>query len=220
MTPAQIETIARRMLNAEGSNFWSQAEIIEDYLYMSALEMAQETFCIENRYTTVSVASQQEYATPSRMLAIKRVEYAGQKLMPIDFQKLDSINLNTDSIVTGTPQYYYNFDDSFGLFPVPATAGDNIKIYSYDEPDRPTSTSALEIPTQFHGKLVLGVAYYMSLKELGHPHVSRFEWQWNHAGNPNSAMNQVKRSVKMGNKDNFAVVKREEDLPGTLLGAV
>jgi len=220
MTPAQIETIARRMLNAEGSNFWSQQEIIEDYLYMAALEMAQESMCIENRYTTTSVASQQEYATPSRMIAIKRVEYDGQKLMPIDFQKLDSIDLNTNTTVTGTPQYYYYFDDSFGLYPVPSSAGDTIKIYSYDEPDRPTSTSALEIPTQYHGKLVLGVAYYMSLKELGHPHVSRFEFQWNHPGNPNSAINQVKRAVKMRNKDNFAVVKREEDLPGTLLGAV
>jgi len=220
MTPIQIETIARRMLNAEGSNFWSQAEIIEDYLYMAALEMAQETMCIENRYTTTSVASQQEYATPSRMLAIKRVEYDGQKLMPIDFQKLDSINLNTNTTVTGTPQYYYYFDDSFGLFPVPLSAGDAIKIYSYDEPDVPTSSSTLEIPTQFHGKLVIGVAYYMSLKELGHPHVSRFEFQWNHAGNPNSAIAQVKRAVKMRNKDNFSIVKREEDLPGTLLGAV
>jgi len=219
MTPIQVETVARRMLNAESSNFWSQAEIM-DYIYMSALEMAQETFCIENRYTTTSVADQQEYATPSRMLGVKRVEYAGAKLKPIDFQRLDSINPNSTTLGTGTPQYYYYFDDSFGLYPVPSTAGDTIKIYTYDEPDVPTSSSVLEIPTQYHGKLVLGVAYYMSLKELGHPHVNRFEFQWNHVNNPNSAINQVKRAVKMRNKDNFPIVKREEDLPGTLLGAV
>ncbi len=180
MTPIKIETIARRMLNATGSNFWSQTEIIEDYLYMAALEMAQETFCIENRYSTTSVADQQEYATPSRMIGVKRVEYAGAKLKPIDFQRLDSINPNSTTLGTGTPQYYYYFDDSFGLYPVPSTAGDTIKIYTYDEPDIPTSSSVLEIPTQYHGKLVLGVAYYMRLKELGHPHVNRFEFHLFH----------------------------------------
>ena len=126
MTPTQIETIARRMMNATGSNFWSQEEIISDYLYMAALEMAQETFCIENRYTTATVADQQEYAVPSRMLAIKRLEYDSQKLMPIDFQKLDSIDLNTNTTITGTPQYYYHFDSSFGLYPAPAEADKTI----------------------------------------------------------------------------------------------
>ena len=91
MTPNEIETRARRMLNAVGSNFWSSAEIIEDYLYAAASEMALETRCIENRYTTTSVASQQEYDRPTRMISIKRVEYAGNKLKPITFQKKNSL---------------------------------------------------------------------------------------------------------------------------------
>lgn len=220
MTPTQIETAARRMLNAEGSTFWSQAEIIENYLYMAAMELATETFCIENRYTTTSVADQQEYALASRAIAVKRVEYDSEKLMPIDFQKLDSIDLNTSTTVTGTPQYYYQFDDVIGLFPTPDTAGDTIKIYTYDEPDATTANSTLEIPTQYHNFLIIGVAYYMSLKELGHPHTQRFEYLWNHPGNPHNAMMKVKRSVRMRNKDNFSIVKREEDLPSTLLGAI
>jgi len=220
MTPSTIETAARRLMNAVGSKFWSSEEIIENYLYMAALELAQETYCIENRYTTTSVASQQEYSVPSRMLAVKRVEYDSSKLKPISFQQLDSINLNTNTTVTGTPQYYYYFDESFGLYPAPSSAGDTIKIYSYDEPSVPTSTSTLEIPSRFHNHLVIGVAYYMSLKELGHPHVQRFEWLWNHPGNPRNSINQVRTAIRMRNKDNFHVVMREQDQPSTVLGLV
>jgi len=60
----------------------------------------------------------------------------------------------------------------------------------------------------------------MSLKELGHPHTRRFEWMWNHGGNPQNAIMKTKRSVRMSNKDNFNVVLREEDQPGTNLGMV
>lgn len=218
MTPTQIETAARRMLNAVGSSFWSSEEIIEDYLYMAALELAQETFCIDNRYTTVSVADQEEYASPSRMIAVKYVSYDGQKLRPLSKLQRDSIDLNTTTTVTGVPLYYEWWDSSLILFPTPAEADKTILIRSFDQPSQPTATSTLEIPSAFHVYLVLGVAYYMSLKELGHPHVQRFEYQWNHPGNPNNAINKVRRAIRMRNKDQFATVIREEDQPSTLLG--
>ena len=208
------------MLNAVGSKFWSSEEIISDYLYMAAMEMAMETYCIENRYTTTSVADQQEYAVQSRLIAVKRVEYAGNKLRPISFTQLDSIDLNTNTTVTGTPQYYYHFDESFGLYPAPATTGDTIKIYTYDQPSVPTASSTLEIPTRFHGLLVIGVAYYMAFKELGHPHLLLFERQWNGLNNPNNAIAKVRRSIRMRNKDQFATVLKEEDQPSTLLGMI
>jgi len=218
MTPSQIETAARRMMNAVGSNFWSPEEIIGDYLYMAALELATETNCIENRYTTPSVASQQEYAIPSRMIAVKRVSYNGKRLDKISFEQLDLIQPDTGTAVEGTPLYYYYFDSSFGLYPVPDTSALTIKIQTYDEPDVPTSTSTLQIPTQFHQYLVIGTAYYMSLKELGHPNVSRFEWMWNHSNNRRSALQKTKASMMLQNQDSLPTVQREEDLPYTRLG--
>lgn len=214
MTPAQIETAARRMLNAEGSQFWSQAEIIENYLYFCVQELAGEIECIENRYTTTSVASQTEYAIPTRMVRIKRVEYDSQKLQPITFQQLDSIDLNTNTTVTGTPQYYYFWDDVIGLYPAPDTAGTTIKIYSIDDPSPTTSTSSLEIPTQFHGYLVIGVAYQMSLKELGHPHTQRLLNQWN------QSIERARITWKQRKRDNLHVVTPESMLPSTVWGAV
>lgn len=214
MTPQQIETAARRIMNAEGSNFWSQAEIIENYLYFVLQELVDETQCIENRYTTVSVASQQEYAIPDRMIQIKRVEYDSQKMQPITFHQLDSIDLNTNTTVTGTPQYYYFWDNAIGLYPVPDTAALTIKIYSLDDPSVPTSASTLEVPTQFHGFLAVGVAYYMSLKELGHPNTARLRDQWQ------ISIEKAKATWKMRNRDNLHVVTREEDLPQTVWGAI
>ena len=219
MTPTEIETAARRMLNAVGSKFWSSEEIIQNYLYMAALEMAQETFCIQNRYTQTTVASQTEYAVPARMLAIKRVTYDAQKLRPISPLQLDSIDINTNTTVTGTPQYYYHQDEVFGLYPTPTEAKE-LKLTTYDAPDVPTSNSTLQIPIRFHGHLVIGTAWYMSMKELGHPNTRMFQFQWNGAGNPNSAINQVRKGVRMMNKDQFATVILEEHQPSTVLGMV
>ena len=214
MTPGEIETAARRMMNAESSAFWSQAEIIQNYLYFSLMEFTSEIQCIENRYTTTTVASQQEYAVPSRMQQVYRLEYDSQKLQPIDFQQLDAIDLNTNTTVTGTPQYYYHFDSSFGLYPAPSTAGVTVTIYSYDQPSVPTILSTLEVPSQFHPYLVVGVAYYMSLKELGHPNTNRLQQQWL------NSIEKAKITWKMRRKDNFAVVKREENYPQTTWGMV
>jgi hypothetical protein len=220
MTPSQIETAARRMLNAVGSQFWSSDEIIGDYLYFAALEMAQETFCIENRYTTTSVDGQKEYQNTARMLAVKRLTYDGTKLKQVSFLELDSIDINLGNTGTGIPQYYYFFDDVFGLHPTPGESAKIIKTHTLDEPDKPTSSSTLEIPTQFHGYLVIGVAYYMSLKELGHPHVSRLEFMWNHPANRNNAIKKTQRSMRMRNHDQLKTVTKESIQPSTIIGMV
>jgi hypothetical protein len=221
MTPQEIETAARRMLNVVGDRFWSSEEIIANYLYFAAMEMAQECFCIENRYTTTSVANQQEYAVVSRALAIKRIEYDGLKIRPITLSQLDSIDLRRTTVVTGQPQYYYWFDESIGFHPIPAVSDLTIKIFTFDQPPvLTTSSTTTDIPAQFHHHLVIGTAYYMSLKELGHPHVERLRFKWNDPGNRNSCIMQVKKAMKLRNKDHLHVVQREDDQPSTPLGMI
>lgn len=219
MTPEEIETAARQRMNAVGSKFWSSAEIIENYLYHSALEMAQETFCIQNRYSQTTVASQEEYAIPARMLAVQRVTYDKQKLRPISPLQLDSIDFNTNTTVTGTPQYYYHVDESIGLYPVP-TEAKSLIITTYDQPEPTISGSTLQIPTRFHGFLVIGVCWHMSMKELGHPNTRMFEYQWNGAGNPNNCINKVRKSIRHMNKDQLSTVILEENQPSTPIGMV
>lgn len=214
MTPSNIELYARHRLNAVGSKFWTSAEIIEDYLYDACLEIAMKTFCIQNRYTASSVASQQEYTKPTYAMAILRVDYNGSKLKPISFRELDSIDLNTSTTTTGTPQYYYDFDNVFGLFPVPDTSSLTITVHTYDEPAAITVNSTLQIPTRYHGFLVTGVAYRMARKELGHPMIAEFGSRWL---SELERIKETERAIK--NKDGFNVVLMEENLPNTILGA-
>lgn len=214
MTPDEILTAARQFHNAVGDDFWSDAELF-NHLYFAATRLAKESQCIENRYTTTSVASQQEYAKPTRAIEIKRVEYNGKKLAPIDFRTLDSIDLDTTTTVTGTPQYYYWFDDVLGLHPVPDTASLTIKVYSYDYPAFPSSTSTLEIPVQYHYALVYGVRALMSPKELGHPNTAFYQQEWEDA-----IYDVVKSERKRKRADTARRVIREEDLPSTQLGYI
>jgi len=179
------------------------------------MEMATETFCIDNRYTTPSVASQAEYSKPSRAFMTKRVEYNGQKLKPIDLRRMDAVDDNLDTTVTGEPAYYSAFDDVFILFPAPDTSSITIKVWSYDEPSVPTASSTLEIPTRYHTRLVIGVAYYMSLKELGHPNTDRLEARWVRSI---ESTKRDERRLKRG--DSFQRVITEDELPETLLGTV
>jgi hypothetical protein len=212
MTPLEVITAARQFHNAVGDSFWSDAELY-NYLYFAASRLATEAECIENRYTTSSVASQQEYTRPTRAFKIKRVEYANQKLDVIDFRGLDSVYLNSTTTVTGTPQYYYEFDDVIGLYPIPDTADDTIKIYSYDYPSVPSATSTLEMPVQYHRALVMGVRALMAPKELGHPNTVFYRDEWERA------VMEVKRQERRRRRgDKFRRVLREEDLPNTQLG--
>ena len=220
MTPLEIETAARHMLNAIGSKFWSSDEIIGTYLYMAALEMAQETSCIENRYTTPSIQGQREYATPTRMLSVKRIKYDGRYLRRITLNQFDAITENITTEVLGRPEMYYHFDNSFGLHPAPDTADKDIVVFSYDQPSVPTASSTLEIPTQFHMYLVTGVAFYMSLKELGHPNTSRFENMWNNFSNPHSVLSRVRRAVRMVNKDQFTTTEQGQNQAPFIVGVV
>jgi len=215
MTPSEIEAYSRRLLNATSSNFWSSEEIIQNHLYNAAMEMATECECIENRYTTVSVASQQEYSKPTRAAQVKRITYDGQKLQKIDFRQLDSIDYNPSSTTTGTPLYYAVFDETIFLHPVPDTSALTITIQTIDFPAQPTVNSTLEIPAQYHLKLAIGVAYLMSLKELGHPNVTRFQAMWAQALED---VKEAERKKKRG--DGFRIVLSEEQTVVTEFGTI
>jgi hypothetical protein len=212
MTPGQIEVAARRLMNAESSQFWSSAEIIEDYLYMTILDLVNGGYHIENRYTQTTVASQEEYTKPSRAIAIKRVIYDGKKLKPISMREIDSMVIDTNTTTTGTSEFYWEFDDVIGLYRVPDSAK-TLEMWTYDEPSRPSSTSTLEIRSNYHHHLIIGVVYYMCLKELGHPNTLLYERKWEQ-----SKFKIIGEEKKRKQRDGMRVVLREEDVPNTIIG--
>lgn len=150
MTPTQLLDAARRRYNAVGDNFYSDTEIYE-LMYAAHLEFARETLCIERVYTTTSVASQFEYSLPENTISVKRITYDGIKLVPITFREDDAITaLNANTLEVGSSQFYYVWNQTVHLRPMPDTDGLEIKIYSINEPQYITATSVFEIPTNFH----------------------------------------------------------------------
>lgn len=203
MTVSQILEDARNNLNAVSDSFWSDNELLYK-LYRVMLKVARETRCIENIYTTTTTASTAEYTKPTRSIEIWRVTYNGTKLQLIDHRQYDSINPNSASS-SGTPGYYFYFDDTLTLYPTPGSAV-TLKIWSYDEPSVPGLSSTLEIPTQYHDVLVDGLTSEMCPKDLGHP--LTIYWAKKYSEGIREILAHRKRS-KRG--DRMAIVKLEEN---------
>lgn len=215
MTPTEIEEQAREQYNAVGDTFFSQSFIL-NLIYKAQMELAIKSHCIENCYSASSVDGQNEYSYPSKAIAIKRVTYDGVKLDPIDFRLQDTLTLNNATTGTQSDAKYYSiWDDTLYLFPTPDEDNKTIKIFSYDEPDVVTSTSTLDVPTRYHVDIIDYVVAQMFAKDQNTPLVSYHIGRWNDA-----VMTAVKYQAKRKRGDGMPVVKNEDDLDVTILGAI
>lgn len=208
MTPSEIETAARRRLNAVSDNFWSSEEIIQDCLYFAMLELAREARVIEaTSSSTTSVVGQDTYAFPTGASEITRVTYDGKPLTRIDDKQMDVQTGGTSTAISGTPRYFTEFNSNIILQPVPDTASKVIKFWYYAEPTRPDSTSTLDIASIYHDLLVTGTVFYMVSKEPTDPRIGLWEPVWNAAiGKARVHAQRKKRAA------GFTRVNREEDL--------
>lgn len=168
MTPAQIETAARRKYNSASSSFFSSSEIY-DLIYQAELEIAEETKVIEVTalFSGGSTASTRAYAIPSTISEVKRVEYDGRKLQKIDFDQDDVQTLfDSNTTATGDPLYFSEWNGSIYLRPIPNASSDQIRFYGYGLPLPVTTASqVLEVPTLFHLKIVDRVVAEMAMKD-------------------------------------------------------
>jgi hypothetical protein len=177
MTPTQLELSARRRYNAVNDSFWSQAEML-DLIFQAEMELAVECLCIQNKYTTTTVASQQAYAWPTRAISIKRVTYDGSKIDPIDMREDDAISLsNTTSIATGTPQFYFSWERSVYLQPVPSEAK-TLNIWTYDYPETVVITSPLSVPAEYQPGMVYYMLAEMATKDGNFALADRYRTMW------------------------------------------
>ncbi len=216
MTPQQVEEAARRRYNSVDSSFWSQDEVFK-LIYEAELILAKEALVIEASTTSSSTASTRAYSFPTSFIAIKRVEYNGAKLRPIDFREDDLLTLsNASTTETGTPQYYVVFNDQIYLRPIPDTSSVTITWYGYKEPTLlTTASSTLSVPTRYHIDLVEYVVSIMAAKDENLTLAQFYEARW---------LDRVEKAKAWQKKrlrtDGFATVKSEEMLSQTLLGTV
>lgn len=214
MTPLEINTAARQRYNAVGDDFWSDAEIY-NLIWQACLELANEGLLIERVFTTATVASQQEYDWPTNAIAIKRITYDGKKLDQISFREDDTLTLvNQGTAATGTPQCYVVWNNVFYLRPVPSTVG-TLKVWAYVEPQTVSSTSTLEVPTEFHMSIVNFILSEMSAKNKNYEGFQHYRGLWE---------KDVIRAKKLAKRkmtgDAFQIVKNVDILPQTILGTV
>lgn len=215
MTPTQVVEQARRRYNAFGDSYWSDDELMQ-LVYEAEMTLATEANVIEDKDTSITtVASTRDYALPTGLLALKRVEYNGYKLKPIDQREDDALTLNnSDSTSEGTPQYYFVFENRIYLRPIP-DAADTLTLFCYKEPTAlSTSSTTLSTPTRCHIHLI-NYVLSMALKDGNFDIADRYENRWNVY-----LEREKKWTQKRKRTDGFATVKDEESLAETILGFV
>jgi hypothetical protein len=144
---------ARQAYNAVGDSFFSAAELYNK-IFEAEQTLAIETKCIQDTATTSTVASQHEYVKPDNSLSIRRVTYNGQNLIPINFTEDDAVTgFSAATTQTGTPTYYYEWETSLFLRPIPNEV-QTLKIWYYALPGEVTAVSTLEVPSQYHMRIV------------------------------------------------------------------
>lgn len=212
MTPAELNTYARSQWNASSDGFFTDTEMYT-YMYDAAMQLARETKCIRNVYTTSTVVDQHEYTRPSRAIAIKRITYEGSKLTKTSDRVDDAMTLNQqETTSTGTPQYYWEWSTTLLLRPVPAAVG-TIKIYSYDMPDVVSASSTFDVPTRYHLDMSLFLLAKIAAKDKNFGAAGAYQVAWE------KAKTDIKRQeAKLLRGDEFATVIDESLLPINLMG--
>lgn len=214
MTVAEVILSARERYNAVGETFWSDSELMR-LIYSACLELSTETLCIQRKYTTSTVASQEEYAYPTSCIAIKRLTCDGRKLKKLSKREDDAVTIsNASTAQTGSVQYYSDWNYTLSLRPIP-DAIYTLQIFSINEPQPVTSASTLEIPTTFHMRLVNYLLSEMYAKDKDFNTASFYRSRWE------KDKVDVKKWVKFRERtDSLTTVLEEESLPETYMGAI
>ena len=180
MTPAEIATYCKRVTNKENDDFFSNAEIIENYLYNACLQVSELVPCLQTTTDSVSVADQQTYSLAANAVGVKRVEYDGQKLQRITQRAHDAMEYNDNLVqATGDPDYYWIWGNTLYLYTVPDNAGDTIRVYTYDRHAAIAETdTSISIPAQWHTRLCNSIVADMFFKDSdqrGQVYLQRWE---------------------------------------------
>lgn len=211
MTPAELELAARQNYNAVGDTHFTTAEFLV-WIYRACMILSNETFCIEDTFTTASVSGTREYSYPTNAMSIRRVEYDGQKLQPVSLEADPKTNTTAP---TGRPGQYAIWEGDLILFPTPSTSSLAIKVFAYCRPQAVTASSVLEVPEEYHPDIIDFILAGMYAKDTNHQMSTFHRNLWD------ASINRIKRQrSKKLRGDQYAVVRDvsfQSDLPGTIV---
>lgn len=213
MDLADLITYARQQYNSVGDDFFPDAQLYK-HIEQAQLELATAGLLIEDTLTTTTVSGQQEYSFPTNTIAVRRVTWNGQKLMPIDMRDADTVTLfNTATTATGTSQYYSVWEKTFSLWPTPNDA-QTLKVWAYCEPQSVSSSSTLEVPSEFHIRLADYILEKKAAKDKNFEAASYYANEWAKTLAKARAWARKRRTT-----DALVFVRDEEKMNQTLIGA-
>jgi len=166
MTPSQLYDQVRNLAFDNSLELSGETEL---YQYLSDAEriLAGKIYCTPTFSTTPTVANQKEYTRPSSF-KIDRVTWQSCPLKRIDLKDLDSaegIAYSNTNAEYGNPVYYYEYGNTIGLSPTPATV-QNLKFYFHAIPVALNSSSTtFTIPEEYAVYLADYALYRMFMKD-------------------------------------------------------
>jgi hypothetical protein len=165
MTPDELITKARQRYNAVGDTFFSDSELY-DLIWEAEIELAMETQCIEDTFSTTAVSGQREYVKPSNCIAVKHVTYNGVTLVPVNLDEDDILTgYDEDTTATGTPTNYAEWESSIFLRPTPNSSSTTIKLWFYAKPTQVTQATTLEVPEEYQLAIIDFIVHNMAKKD-------------------------------------------------------
>jgi len=212
MTPQESSALARAQYNSVGDDFYVDATELWQYIYLAEMDLATKAWAIQATDTESTVASTQTYDYPTRAFSIKRITYDGNKLAKVDQRDYDELTYsNVSTVQPGTPQYYFDWNRQYSLYPVPDAVG-TLSIQSYKLPAAVTGgDQVLDVPLENHPALVDYVLYRMAAKDNNEAVGRMYKGDWDNAVKEARKLNQ-----RRFRSDSPAMVKDTDSL--TIVG--
>lgn len=157
LVKATIHAKARALLNELIAGFWTDAQINE-WIDDAALDISSKTYCYETMDLITLATSTQLYDLATNCLKILGLVYSNKGLDRIT----PWMEGKQTAIVSGEPEYFYEFANKVGLVPVPTSTENGHTITRFNA----CSTNDItNIPLKFQIPAVLFVTAMGLLKE-------------------------------------------------------
>lgn len=153
-----LSELRTRVQNQLGDTSEAQFNLatIDRWLNDAQVDVVRRTEVLQGSTVLTSTANTKDYALPTDLLSIRRVEYGGAKLQGTTLDELDKSAPNRAvSYPSDTPSSFYFWNRRLYLYPAPSTGGSNIEVFYIRLPLLlAIGTDIPEVPVSFHEDLV------------------------------------------------------------------
>ena len=158
MNVSEVITRVKRQFGDESGVQITDADVIR-WINDAQNDIGQAQEILETTAVNTSVAGQGNYTIPDDIINLRSVHYDGSKLVAVSMQDYDIYVRNwqddPNSPKSGIPDIFYVWATEINLFPIPANAGIEIKLF-YSQFPQPVNNSAdeLTLPIKWHNRIV------------------------------------------------------------------